>query len=366
MKYDFLIVGAGFAGCVLAERLASQLDKKILLIDRRPHIAGNAYDEFDEHGILVHRYGPHFFHTNDEGVFRYLSQFTEWRPYEHRALSSVNGKLVPIPINRETVNQLLEFSFTTENEVEQFFESERERRGRVENSEDVVVSKVGRKLYELLYRGYTRKQWGLDPRELAASVCGRLPIRTNLDDRYFEDRFQAIPANGYTEMFMRMIDHPYIELALDTRFQDVPDGSFNRLVFTGQIDEFFGYLHGKLPYRSLRFEFEHYEREFVQPVAMINYPNSHDYTRTTEFKHITGQNHPHTSVAKEFPMSVGEPYYPIPRRENRELYQRYQKEAERLSSVIFTGRLATYQYYNMDQVTAQSLATFERIAEGKR
>ena len=364
MIYDYLIVGAGFAGCVLAERLASQLGKRVLLIDRRPHIGGNAYDEYNEEGILVHRYGPHVFHTNDRRVFRYLSGFTSWRPYVHKARSFVEGRLVPIPINRETVNVLFGIGLSTDEEVECFFRREREHRATMENSEDVVVAAVGRRLFDLLYRGYSLKQWGLEPRDLAPSVCGRLPVRTGLLDRYFDDAIQAIPREGYTAMFARMIDHPRIHLSLATAWSEINSTSFDRLIFTGPIDEFFGELHGKLPYRSLRFEYETHDCEFLQPVAMITYPNTFPFTRTTEFKHITGQVHPKTTIAKEYPLEIGEPFYPIPRREYVEQYRLYRREAKKLATVHFVGRLATYQYYNMDQVTAQSLMVFEKIARG--
>jgi len=362
MKYDYLVVGAGYAGCVLAERLSSQRDKKILLIDRRDHIGGNAFDSLNEHGIRIHHYGPHLFHTNSEKVVAYLSQFTEWHPYEHRVRSFVNGTLVPMPINRTTVNQLLGQSFRTEEEVLRFFEREKETRAEVNTSEDLVVSKVGRRLYELLYRGYTRKHWGREPSLLAPSVCGRLPVRTNEDDRYFDDTFQAMPMNGYAAMFSAMVAQRNIHIELRTQFSDIPPHTFDRLIFTGPIDEFFGHHFGRLAYRSLRFEFETHDKEFVQPVAQINYPNDFEYTRTTEFKHITGQQNPKTTVAKEFPLDEGEPYYPVPQKEYLELYQRYLAEAKKLSAAFFVGRLATYQYYNMDQVVAQALALFEKLA----
>ena len=299
MKYDYLIVGAGYAGCVLAERLASQLDKKVLLIDRRSHIGGNAYDSLNDDGIRIHHYGPHLFHTNSDKVVSYLSQFTEWHPYQHRVRSFVNGILVPMPINRNTVNQLLGYTFRTDDEVKQFFEAEREAIKEIKNSEDFVVSRVGRRLYELLYRGYTRKHWGRDPSLLSPSVCGRLPVRTNMDDLYFDDRFQAMPLHGYTAMFLTMISHKNIRHELRTSFIDVQQNTFDRLIFTGPIDEFFGYSFGALAYRSLRFEFETHEKDYVQPVAQVNYPNDYDFTRITEFKHITGQRNPKTTIAKE-------------------------------------------------------------------
>lgn len=365
MIYDYLIVGAGFAGCVMAERLAEGLGKRVLLIDRRSHLAGNAYDTIDGEGILVHRYGPHIFHTNNRKVFEYLSRFTAWRHYEHKARSLVAGTLVPIPVNRETVNALLGTRLETDEETKDFFLQESERCPAINNSEDVVVSAVGRRLFEILYRGYSLKQWGMEPRDLDASVCARLPVRTGLLDRYFDDAYQAIPAEGYTAMFRRMTGHPRIHLSLDTSFAEISPGSFRRLIFTGPIDEFFDNLHGKLPYRSLRFEFETHDSEFLQPVATIHYPNTYPYTRTTEFKHLTGQTHPKTTIAKEYPLDAGDPYYPIPRREYREQYQLYLAEAKKLRTVHFVGRLATYRYYNMDQVTAQCLTLIQSIVKGK-
>jgi UDP-galactopyranose mutase len=362
VKYDYLIVGAGFAGCVIAERLATQLGKKILLIDRRSHIAGNAFDGIDNHGIRIHYYGPHLFHTNDENIIKYLSQFTSWRPYEHRVLASVNGSLVPMPVNRTTVNTLFGFHYTMDDQVSAFYEREKESITFIRNSEDVVVSKVGRRLFDLLYKGYTTKHWGVEPSHLAPSVCGRLPIRINTDDRYFDDRFQMMPANGYTDMFNKMIAHPSISIELNTNYEDVPQGTFNRLIFTGPIDEYFHHSFGALPYRSLKFEFETYEKEFIQSVAQINYPNDFAYTRSIEFKHITGQQHSKTTIAKEYPCKTGEPYYPIPNDENAALYKLYNTEANKLKTVEFVGRLATYRYYNMDQVIAQALTTFKNIA----
>jgi UDP-galactopyranose mutase len=365
MKYDYLIVGAGFAGCVLAERLATQLGKKILLIDRRQHIAGNAYDSLDHQGIRIHHYGPHLFHTNDERIVTYLSQFTDWYPYEHKVLASVKGTLVPMPINRTTVNTLFGLHYTTDDEVRTFYEREKESIPLIRNSEEAVVSKVGRRLFDLLYKGYTRKHWGIEPSHLAPSVCARLPVRTNTNDRYFDDRFQAMPLHGYTEMFQKMISHSNISKDLSTHFQDIPPGSFDRLIFTGPIDEYFGYTFGRLPYRSLRFEFETYEREYYQTVGQINYPNEFDFTRITEFKHITGQKNVKTIIAKEYSFDEGEPYYPVPNDDNAAMYQRYLAEAEKLSSVYFVGRLATYRYYNMDQVVGQALKKFEDITNKK-
>jgi UDP-galactopyranose mutase len=371
MGYDFLIVGAGYAGSVMAERIASQLGKRVLVIDRRAHIGGNAYDELDESGVLVHRYGPHIFHTNSAQIVEYLSRFTEWRPYEHRVLARVRHQLVPIPINRTTVNRLFGLRLVTDEEVAAFYATRAEpRRGPGRTSEDVVVSAVGHELYELFFRGYTRKQWGLDPSELDASVTARVPTRTDDDDRYFTDRFQQMPRDGYTRMFERMLDHSLIDVRLGVDFRDLR-GSDHRVaidhdevVYTGPIDEYFDARFGPLPYRSLEFRFESLPVEWAQRTGTVNEPDeSVPFTRTTEFKHLTGQQHASTTIVREFPRAEGDPYYPIPRPENERLYRRYQALAEATRGVHFVGRLATYRYYNMDQVVGQALAMFKRLAE---
>jgi UDP-galactopyranose mutase len=363
--FDYLIVGAGYAGSVLAERLTSQLGKRVLLIDKRPHIGGNAYDESDAAGVLMHRYGPHIFHTNSDEVSGYLSQFTRWRPYEHRVLASVNGLLVPMPINRTTLNTLYGLNLSTDDEAETYLEGRAEPLEKILTSEDVVISKVGRELYETFFRGYTRKQWGMDPSQLDKSVTARVPTRTNVDDRYFTDRFQAMPADGYTRMFENMLDRKGITLELGVEFEDVrEDAIFDRLIFTGPIDEYFGHRYGKLPYRSLAFRHETLDRQWFQPVGTINYPDeATPYTRITEYKHLTGQSAARTTITYEYPRAEGDPYYPVPRAENQALYKRYEVLALETPNVHFVGRLATYRYYNMDQVVGQALATFRRIAE---
>jgi UDP-galactopyranose mutase len=363
--FDYMIVGAGFAGSVLAERLASELDAKVLMVERRHHIGGNAYDYYDDAGILVHKYGPHIFHTNSEKVFQYLSRFTAWRPYEHRVQTSVDGQLVPIPINADTLNKLYGLNLTC-HQVDGFLASVAEPCGQVRTSEDVVVSRVGRDLYEKFFRNYTRKQWDLDPSELDASVTARVPVRTSRDDRYFTDRFQAMPLHGYTQMFQKMLDHPNISIMLNTDYSDIKDEvRFRELIFTGPIDEYFDYCYGQLPYRSLRFEHQTHDRPQYQPAAVVNYPNEHAYTRITEFKYLTGQEHPKTSIVFEYPQSEGDPYYPIPQQKNADLYAKYKAMADALPDVHFAGRLGTYKYYNMDQVVAQALTLFEKLS-GKR
>jgi UDP-galactopyranose mutase len=367
-----LIVGAGYAGSIIAERFASDHGQRVLVIDRRPHIGGNAYDYVDEHGVRVHKYGPHIFHTNAAHVVEYLSRFTDWRPYEHRVVARVDGQLLPMPINRDTVNRLYGLGLATEEECAAFYEQRAERIDYVRTSEDAVVAKVGRDLYEKFFRGYTRKQWERDPSELHASVCARIPIRTNTDDRYFTDWHQAMPVDGYTAMFERILDHENIEVSLKTDYEEVVDEVEHRhLVYTGPIDKFFGYRFGQLPYRSLEWELRNQPTSdggLVQPAASINEPSPDvPHTRVTEFRHLTGQSPHHSStLAVEFPHSEGDPYYPIPNDETRELYKRYAALAEQLPDITFVGRLARYQYLNMDQVVAQALATFEKLLESER
>jgi UDP-galactopyranose mutase len=361
MNVDTLIVGAGFAGAVVAERLASA-GREVLVIDRRGHLAGNAYDHPDSHGVLVHRYGPHLFHTNSDAVFEYLSRFTAWRPYEHRVVASIDGLLYPLPINQLTINQLYGLNLD-EAGVERFLAGVREQRSPVLTSEDVVLNAVGSELCDKFFRGYTRKQWGLDLSELSSSVLARIPTRTNSDDRYFTDKHQAMPAEGYTRLFERLLAHPRIRIETGVEYASLRERLRPRLtVFTGCIDEYFSFRLGKLPYRSIRFEHEHLSGvERFQPAATVNFPNDYDYTRITEFKQLTGQTHTGTSIVKEFPTDEGDPYYPVPRPANQELYQRYRELAAAEPNVVFLGRLAQYRYYNMDQVAAAALKTAAEI-----
>jgi UDP-galactopyranose mutase len=362
-RTDVVIVGAGFSGAVIAERLADH-GLRVVVVDRRPHIGGNAYDTTDRHGVLVHPYGPHIFHTNSERVFAYLSQFTDWRPYEHRVLARVDGQLVPIPINVDTVNRLygLDLDETT---IQAFYDAVREPRADIRTSEDVVVSAVGRDLYEKFFRGYTRKQWGLDPSELAASVAARIPTRTNRDDRYFTDTRQAMPADGYTALFERMLAHPGIrvELGVDW-FAARARLPATHVVYTGPIDRYFDHCFGRLPYRSLEFVHEHLPGVGrFQPTGTVNYPQDEDFTRITEFRHLTGQAHSGTSIVREYPRAEGDPYYPVPRPENEALFKRYEALARKEPGVTFVGRLAQYRYYNMDQCVAAALKTADGLIE---
>lgn len=361
--HDVMVVGAGFAGAVMAERLAAE-GKRVLVVDRRPHVGGNAFDKLDDAGVLIHQYGPHIFHTNSADIVDYLSRFTEWRPYEHRVLADVDGQRVPMPINRTTLNALYGLELRTDAEAEAFLASRAEPVEPVVTSADVVISKVGRELYETFFRGYTRKQWGMDPSDLDKSVTARVPTRTCTDDRYFTDSFQAMPAQGYTRMFERMLDHPNIELLLGVDYAEARAAyPHDHLVFTGPIDEYFGYRYGKLPYRSLEFVHETLDQEWLQPVAVVNYPAEDvPFTRVTEYKHLTGQTHAQTSITHEYPCAEGDPYYPIPRPENQALFKRYEALALALSDVTFVGRLATYRYYNMDQVVGQALAAYRKMS----
>ncbi|MGI8786474.1 MAG: UDP-galactopyranose mutase [Pyrinomonadaceae bacterium] len=343
--FDYLIVGADFAGSVLAERLAVGSDKKVLICDRRPHIAGNAFDFYNDEGILIHKYGPHIFHTNSKDVFDYLSRFTEWRSYQHRVLAFVDGMLVPMPINLDTINKLYGLNLTAF-EVEEFFEKLAEKREHIKTSEDVVVSKIGRELYEKFFRNYTRKQWGLDPSQLDASITARVPTRTNRDDRYFTDSYQAMPKHGYTKMFERMLDSPNIKIMLNCDYREIQNQiDFKEMIYTGPVDAFFNYRYGKLPYRSLEFKHETHNTEVFQSAPVVNYPNEQAFTRITEFKYLTGQEHRKTSIVYEFPRAEGDPYYPIPRKENADFYAKYKTLADARPDVHFVGRLATYKYY---------------------
>lgn len=360
---EVLIVGAGFAGATTARCLADA-GHRVRVIDRRPHLAGNAFDLPDVAGVLIHQYGPHIFHTNSEKVFAWLSRFTAWRDYEHRVLAQVDGQLLPIPINRTTINRLYGLDLD-EAGVAAFLEKVREPREPLKTSEDVVLNSVGSDLCDKFFRGYTRKQWGLDLSELSAGVAARIPTRCNDDDRYFTDRFQAMPQDGYTRMFERMLDHPLIRVELGVDFELVRHNATRRFtVYTGPIDAYFGHRFGPLPYRSLRFEHEHLPATAqLQPVGTVNFPNQHAYTRITEFKHLTGQSHPGTSVVREYPCAEGDPYYPIPRPDNEALFKRYEALAEAEADVHFIGRLAQYRYYNMDQVVAAALSLSERLVE---
>jgi UDP-galactopyranose mutase len=359
--FDFLVVGCGFSGATLAERLANVLGMRVCLIDRRNHIGGNAGDTYDTSGILIHRYGPHIFHTDDGEVFRYLSNFTGWLFYEHRVRASLGGELLPIPINLDTVNRLYGLGLDSRG-LEEFFDSVRERITAPKNSREMVTSQVGLDLYEKFFKNYTEKMWGMDPGELSPEVTGRIPVRMNRDDRYFTDRYQFMPDKGYTTLFQKMLEGKGIQLLLDTDFSDIRGKiEAKRIIYTGPLDEYFDYSLGKLPYRSLDFRFENLEEEWHQPVAVVNYPGFQDYTRVTEYKHLTGQNYPHTTISYEYPRGEGDPYYPVPTPGNEELSNRYRMMANNEKNTYFAGRLAEYRYYTMTDVVRRALDLFEVI-----
>lgn len=361
--HDVLVVGAGFSGAVVAQQLACS-GLSVLVIDKRPHIAGNAYDVKDNNGVLIHPYGPHIFHTNSDAIVDYLSAFTDWRPYEHRVLAKAGSVLVPIPINIDTVNKVYGLSLD-EFTIQDYYDSVREHCAHPLTSEDVVLNAVGRDLYEKFFRGYTRKQWGLDPSELAASVAARIPTRTNYDDRYFTDSFQGMPREGYTKMFERMLDHPRIEVELGIDYFAARNTlKAAHTVYTGPIDAYFDHCFGALPYRSIRFEHQHLpDTASFQAVGTVNYPNDFEFTRITEFKHLTGQAHEGTSIVREYPTDTGDPYYPVPRPANEALFKRYEALAEQEAHVTFVGRLAQYRYYNMDQCVGAALKCAQGIVQ---
>jgi UDP-galactopyranose mutase len=364
MGYDALVVGAGFAGSVVAERLARRHRKRVLVIDRRSHVGGNAYDFMNEAGIRVHAYGPHIFHTNSKSVFDYLSEYTAWRPYEHRVRACVRGRLVPFPINRTTLNELFGLQLHDEGAARAFYADLAEAGFRPHNAEQQLRQSIGSELYELFYRGYTRKHWGLDASELEASVTARVPARTNMDDRYFPDRFQAMPADGYAALFRRLLSDRRIDVRTDVEYARVrSEVDYGQLVYTGGIDSYFDMQYGSLPYRSVRFEFETLPMAQYQPIATVNFPDERiPFTRITEFKHVTGQEHEATAIVREYPQSDGPPFYPVPRAANRALYERYAVLGRATPAVSFLGRLGSYRYYDMDQVVAQALKAADRIA----
>lgn len=368
LKCDVLIVGAGFAGAVLAERIASQMGRRCTVVDRRDHIGGNAFDRYDDAGVLIHPYGPHYFHTNSDRVVEYLSQFTDWRPVEFRVLSYAGGRYWQFPINLNTFEQVLGRP-STPGEMEATLARWRIPIENPKNSEEMILSQVGPRLYEMFFKKYTRKQWRRDPSELDPAVCGRIPIRTTRDDRYLSDRFQALPRDGYATMFRRMLDHPLIEIRTGVDFRDIRSAAkWNHLIYTGPIDEYYGHVFGPLPYRTLRFENETLAEEFHLPAMQVNYPGDEPFTRVVEIKRATGQKIPVTTIVREFPEDYGpgkEPYYPVPASDARAQYLRYADLAAREPGVSFIGRLAAYRYYNMDQVVGMALAEFDGLKERK-
>ncbi len=360
MKYDYLIAGAGFAGSVMAERIAGVLGGKVLVAEKRGHVAGNAFDYTDEHGVLVQKYGPHVFHTNDRKVFEYLSGFTEWNKYEHKVVSRVNGEDYPIPVNRITLNKLYGLDLKNDGETKRYFDSVVSPGGN-SNSEEVMLGRIGRDLYEKFFEKFTEKIWFEHPSNLAPNVCGRINVRYNDDSRYFTDAFQFMPAAGFTKLIEKMLGHPNIEVRLNTDFKEIDRNDYGKLIFTGPVDSYFGFKHGMLPYRSIRMEFENHKKEYFQEHAVVNFPGSEPYYRITEFKHITGQKSDSTTVCTEYPARDGERFYPKRTPDALKMHSLYMKEAENIQDVIFTGMHPSFQYYDIGQVTAMCLKEFSKL-----
>lgn len=369
MKFDYMIVGAGYTGCILAERIASQLNKKVIIVDKRDHIAGNAYDYYDEHGILVHKYGPHIFHTSSKKVWDYLSQFTDWNTYMHHVKAVVEGKPVPVPFNLNSIYELFPPKYAEKLEallIQNYGFGLKIPILKMKEVKDEDLKFLADYIYKNVFYGYTIKQWNLKPEELDYNVTSRIPVYISRDNRYFQDIYQALPRKGYTEMFSKMISHPNIRLLLKTDYREAESYiKFDKMIYTGPIDQYFDNMFGELPYRSLRFDIVNFETERYQEVGQMNYPNNYDYTRITEFKHLSQQKHPRTTVAFEYPQEYisgeNDPYYPIPRPVNSELFDKYKAEADKLDgSVFFAGRLADYKYYNMDQTAGVALQLFEK------
>lgn len=363
MNYDYLIVGAGFAGCTIAERLANGSNKKVLMVEKRNHIGGHCHDRYNDDGIIVQVYGPHIFHTRIKRAWEYLNRFTSFNDYEHRVLSHLKEMEVYFPINLDTMEKITGRKFTPES-LKEYFEKKRIKIADedIKNSRDVVLSQVGEEVYELFVKHYTKKQWGVYPEELDAQVLRRIPVRYNRDTRYFDDPWQGIPAHGYFRIFEKMTDSPNIHILLQTDYKDVVDSiSFDQMIYTGPVDYYFDYLYGKLPYRSMHFKLETLDMEQFQAASVVNYPHDNDFTRITEFKHFYLQQHPKTTICYEYSSGEGDPYYPIPRQDNRLLYEKYKAEADKLKSVHFIGRLAEYKYFNMDQVVNRALELFETL-----
>ncbi len=376
--FDAIIVGAGFAGAVMAERLASK-NKSVLLIERRFHVGGNCFDEIDDNGILIHRYGPHLFHTDDEEVWQYLSRFTDWRVYHHRVLAMIDGQMLPIPFNLNTLHAVFPPSMAERLEealLNRYDYNTKVPILKLKQSTDRDLRFIADFVYEKIFLHYTQKQWGLDPENIEGAVTARVPIFVGRDDRYFNDRFQAVPTKGYTSLFKNMLRHDKIKLMLNTDFNDVLrvdgdqilflDQKFDGLlIFTGQLDDLFNDEFGALPYRSVDMKFETVDAENYQPAATVNYPNNYDFTRITEFKKIHPTKSPSTTILKEYPQDYARgkntPYYPIFTDENKARFEQYAQKAARIKNLITVGRLAEYRYYDMDDIVRRALDVFNSI-----
>ncbi|KGR90097.1 UDP-galactopyranose mutase [Ureibacillus massiliensis 4400831 = CIP 108448 = CCUG 49529] len=379
--YNYVIVGAGFAGAVMAERIANELNEKVLVIEKRNHIGGNAFDCYDDQGVLIHQYGPHIFHTRNKDVWDYLSQFTEWYLYHHEVLGVLDGNRVPIPFNLNTLHTVFPPSLAGKLEeklISSFGYNVKVPILKLRETDDDDLQFLADYIYEKIFLHYTVKQWGVKPEDLDPAVTGRVPVYISRDNRYFQDRYQGMPKKGYTKLFENLFANKNIHVMLNTDYHDVltfnsENGStelfgqpFNgKLIYSGKVDELFNYEFGELPYRSLRFEFESLQQNEYQAVGTVNYPNDYDFTRITEFKHLTGQDVANTTIVKEFPQSYEKdvpgkdiPYYPIQNDDNQEKYSLYKNKAKQFDNLILLGRLAEYRYYDMDAVVAMALKVF--------
>jgi len=366
-KYDVLVVGAGLSGAVLAERLASQSNKKVLVIDKKTHIGGGCYDCYDENNILINKYGAHLFHTNDEVVWGYIQEFCKWQRWDHKVLGSLEGKMINIPVNINTVNCLFENNIQNEREMNEWLKTVQIKYKKISNSAEIAKSRVGEELYKKIFKDYTFKQWNKYPEELDPSVLARIPIRNNFDERYFSDKYQALPSGGYTKFIENILSHSNISVYLNTDFFTAKELVFDSLIFTGRIDNYFKKDNlGELEYRSIKFVEERYKNmNFYQQNSVVNYPEgSVPFTRIVEYKHFLNQKSPHTTIVKEFAQNSGEPYYPVPNRKNLTLYEKYKKLAENEKNTYFVGRLANYKYFNMDQAIKNALDFYSDLNEG--
>ncbi|HHO9701423.1 TPA: UDP-galactopyranose mutase [Citrobacter braakii] len=388
VKYDYVIIGCGLSGIVLANNIATKLNKKVLIIEKRDHIGGNCYDYYDEHGVLVHKYGPHIFHTNYKDVFDYLDQYTEWFVYQFQARTLIDGKKTYLPFNLNTMKDILDenlYGEISQKLIETYGYDKTVPIFELKKSKDKKIQWLADYIYDKVYVNYIAKQWNLKPEELDKSVLERVPVYISRDNRYFKDKYQIMPRDGYTVMFNKMLANKNIHVLLNANADDFitltddnqikyMGGRFDgKLIYTGQIDHLFGYKYGELPYRSLRFDFVNYTKEFFQEVAMVSYPNNYDFTRITESKHLTGQDCKTTTVVYEYPQDYDKndpdknvPYYPVPRDENHQLYSKYSELASNYKSLILVGRLAQYKYYNMDQMIKVALDTFVEIQAGEK
>jgi UDP-galactopyranose mutase len=365
-NYDIIIVGAGLSGCVIAERFAKLQNKKVLILEKREHIGGNCYDFIDENDILINKYGAHLFHTNNDDVWEYINKFDKWVRWEHKVVGLVDNQIVPIPVNITTVNMLCNENIQNEEEMNIWLEKNQVKCDNIENSEQIAKARVGEILYNKIFKDYTYKQWSKYPHELKPEVLARIPIRNNFDDRYFSDKYQALPHKGYTRFFEQLINNPNIDVKVNIDYleikNDIPKNK--TIIYTGPIDHYFSDLgYEKLEYRSINFVEERYKNmNYYQCNSVVNYPESNvDFTRIIEYKHFLNQQSPHTTIVKEYTTDIGDPYYPVLNDKNLKLYETYKELADKEKNIHFIGRLANYKYFNMDQAIKNALEYYNKF-----